>query len=309
MKARLARPALRPALGWAMRRPRSHAMVQNPENAKFVESLGVRPERVSLVRGAGVDVRRFRPRPEPAGPVRVTMVSRLLWDKGVREFVDAAMLVRKARGDVLFTLVGAPDEGNPTSVPSEEVRSWVADGLVEWWGYREDVAEVLVGSHVAVLPSYYGEGIPKTLLEARGLRAADRRDGCPRLPRGGAAWKQRTAGARPRLPRARRCNHRARGRPCPPRRDGGGEPTTGRDRVRRRAHQRGNPPGLRTGARGRRKMTARPGKRPQFRGAFHAPPRGIVLQSAIRSPLAIRIPTRFVQKCTLRRLIELKFPT
>ena len=165
LKARLARPVLRPALGWAMRRPRSHAMVQNPENAKFVESLGVQPERVSLVRGAGVDVRRFRPRPEPAGPVRVTMVSRLLWDKGVREFVDAAMLVRKARGDVVFTLVGAPDEGNPTSVPSEEVRSWAADGLVEWWGYREDLADVLADSHVAVLPSY-GEGLPKTLLEA-----------------------------------------------------------------------------------------------------------------------------------------------
>ena len=166
MKARLIRPVLRSALGWAMRRTRSHTIVQNPENAQFVESLGVRSERISLVRGAGVDVRRFRPQPEPEGPVRVTMVSRLLWDKGVREFVDAAMLVRKARGDVVFTLVGAPDDGNPTSVSSQQVRSWVADGLVEWWGYREDVADVLACSHVAVLPTYYGEGVPKTLLEA-----------------------------------------------------------------------------------------------------------------------------------------------
>ena len=93
------------------------------------------------------------------------MVSRLLWDKGVREFVDAAMLVRKARGDVVFTLVGTPDEENPASVSSEQVQSWAADGLVEWWGYREDVADVLACSHVAVLPSY-GEGLPKTLLEA-----------------------------------------------------------------------------------------------------------------------------------------------
>ena len=77
------------------------------------ESLGVRPERVSLVRGAGVDIRRFRPQPEPEGPVRVTMVSRLLWDKGVREFVDAAMLVRKVRSDVVFTLVGAPGRRQP----------------------------------------------------------------------------------------------------------------------------------------------------------------------------------------------------
>ena len=165
MKARLTKPFLRAALGWAMRRSRSHTMVQNPENAQFVESLGVHPERISLVRGAGVDVQRFRPRPEPEGPVRVTMVSRLLWDKGMREFVDAAMLVRKVRGDVVFTLVGTPDEENPASVSSEQVQSWAADGLVEWWGYREDVADVLACSHVAVLPSY-GEGLPKTLLEA-----------------------------------------------------------------------------------------------------------------------------------------------
>ena len=132
VKARLAKPALRRALAWAMRRPRSRTIVQNAGDAEFVESLGVRRERISLLRGAGVDVRAFRPRPEPEdGPVRVTMVSRLLRDKGVREFFEAAALVREARRDVVFTLVGAPDDGNPTSVPREELRSWVAEGHVE----------------------------------------------------------------------------------------------------------------------------------------------------------------------------------
>ena len=93
------------------------------------------------------------------------MVSRLLWDKGVREFVDAARMARETRSDVAFTLVGAPDQENPASVPAEEARSWAAAGLVEWWGYREDVADVLARSHVVVLPSY-AEGLPKTLLEA-----------------------------------------------------------------------------------------------------------------------------------------------
>ena len=165
-KARLARPILRPALGWAMRRPNSLAIVQNPENAKFVESLGVRPERISLVRGAGVDVHRFRSEPEPDGPIRVTMVSRLLREKGVHEFVEAAAIVHKARPDVVFTLVGAPDAGNPTSVSPEELESWAADGRVECWGHRDDVAGVLAHSHVAVLPTNYGEGLPMTLLEA-----------------------------------------------------------------------------------------------------------------------------------------------
>ena len=165
VKSRLARPLLRSALGWALRRSRSHTIVQNPDNARFVESLGVPRERISLVRGAGVDIRWFRPQPEPEGPVRVTMVSRLLRDKGVREFVDAAALVRDARDDVVFTLVGTPDEGNPSSVSSRQVRSWADAGLLEWWGYREDVADVLARSHIAVLPSY-GEGMPKTLLEA-----------------------------------------------------------------------------------------------------------------------------------------------
>ena len=165
-KVRLARPVLRSALGWAMRRSHSYTIAQNPENARFVESLGVSPERISLVRGAGVDIRRFRPEPEPDGPVRVTMVSRLLWGKGVREFVDAASLVRKTRADVTFTLVGAPDDGNLSSVPPEQVRSWAAEGIVECWGHRDDVAEILARSHIAVLPTYYGEGIPKSLLEA-----------------------------------------------------------------------------------------------------------------------------------------------
>ena len=165
-RARLARPILRSVLGWAMRRPRSHTIVQNLENARFVKSLGVPRERISLVRGAGVDIQRFRTGPEPEGPIRVTMISRLLWDKGVREFVEAASLVRRTRSDIVFTLVGAPDEGNLTAVPLGEAQAWDADGILEWWGHRNDVEDILGRSHMAVLPTYYGEGLPMTLLEA-----------------------------------------------------------------------------------------------------------------------------------------------
>ena len=164
LAARALRHVLLPALGWALRRSRT--LVQNHDDADFVRSLGAEPERITVVPGAGLDVRRFTPRPEPDGPIRVTMVSRLLWAKGVREFVEAASAVRRDRDDIVFTLVGAPDEGNPAAVPRERVEAWAASDVVEWWGYRTDIPEIWARSHIAVLPSWYREGLPSSLLEA-----------------------------------------------------------------------------------------------------------------------------------------------
>ena len=164
IRGHLLQRAVLPPLGWALRR--SHTIVQNPDDAALVESLGVGIERVAVVQGAGLDILRFSPRPEPEGPIRVTMVSRLLWAKGVGEFVEAASAVRKMREDIVFTLVGAPDEGNPAAVPADRVAAWADSGLVEWWGYREDIAGVWARSHIAALPSWYREGLPSALLEA-----------------------------------------------------------------------------------------------------------------------------------------------
>lgn len=93
------------------------------------------------------------------------LASRMLWDKGVGEFVEAAQRLRFTHPQVRFVLVGAPDPGNPASVPEGRLRSWAAEGTVEWWGHREDMAAVLAQASVVVLPSY-GEGLPKVLLEA-----------------------------------------------------------------------------------------------------------------------------------------------
>ena len=132
----------------------------------LVKSLGVRTEHVAVVKGAGVDIRRFTPRLEPEGPVRVTMVSRLLWAKGVGEFIEAASAIRKTRKDIVFTLVGVPDKENPGAVPYKQAAAWRATGIIDWWGYREDIADVWAHSHIAVLPSWYREGLPSALLEA-----------------------------------------------------------------------------------------------------------------------------------------------
>ena len=177
IRARLLRPLLRRALGWALNGRRSTCVVQNPDDAAFVAGLGIDLRRIAVIPGSGVDTTRFAPSPEPAGPVRVAMVSRLLWDKGVGEFVEAARVVRAQHPALRFTLVGAPDEGNPAAVPEARLQAWQAEGVIDWQGRRDDIPAVWRESHIAILPSYYREGLPKTLLEAascgRPIVAAD----------------------------------------------------------------------------------------------------------------------------------------
>jgi glycosyltransferase involved in cell wall biosynthesis len=89
----------------------------------------------------------------------------MLWDKGVGEFVEAVRLL-KARGlDLKGVLVGMVDEDNPACIPEDQLRSWEADGVIEWRGHRDDMPRVLASAHIVVLPSYR-EGLPKVLLEA-----------------------------------------------------------------------------------------------------------------------------------------------
>ena len=197
LRARLLRPLLSRGLRWALNGRRSTCLTQNPDDAAFVAGLGVDPRRIAVIPGSarleawqadgvvagpprrypGVDTSRFAPSPEPDGPVRVTLVSRMLWDKGIGEFVEAARAARAHRPELRFTLIGAPDEGNPAAVPPARLEAWRAAGLVEWQGRRDDIPAVWRDSHIAVLPSYYAEGLPKTLIEAaacaRPIVAAD----------------------------------------------------------------------------------------------------------------------------------------
>lgn len=140
---------------------------QNESDRATMASLGVRvgPDRVRMIRGSGVSLDQFRPAPEPAGPPVVLMPSRLLIDKGLREFVDAARLLCAAGVEARFVAVGDPDPANPANVPPPELAAWRAEGVVEFPGHRADMAAVLAGAHIVVLPSYR-EGLPKTLIEA-----------------------------------------------------------------------------------------------------------------------------------------------
>jgi glycosyltransferase involved in cell wall biosynthesis len=155
------------AYGLALGSPNLRVIFQNPSDRQLLlSSCAIRPQQAFVLRGSGVDLDAYPCVQEPDGVPVVTMASRLLAPKGVREFVAAAASI-KARGIAArFWLVGAPDPGNPASIAAREVDEWAAQGRIEALGHRRDVAEIFARSSIVVLPSYYGEGLPKVLIEA-----------------------------------------------------------------------------------------------------------------------------------------------
>jgi glycosyltransferase involved in cell wall biosynthesis len=143
------------------------AIVQNDDDAAALRSMGLAdPAAVQVIRGSGVDLQEFRPaEATPTARPIVMLASRMLWDKGVGEFVEAARRLRAESTSVRFVLVGPRDEENPTAVSAEALAEWQRAGIVEWWGQHEDMANVLSQAAIVCLPSYR-EGLPKVLLEA-----------------------------------------------------------------------------------------------------------------------------------------------
>ncbi len=160
---------LRPSLGYRLllNPRRSRVIFENPDDAAdFVKNRVARATDIAVIRGAGVDVEKFQPVDAPPGPPVVALVGRMLRHKGVHEFVEAAHRLREAGVVARFVLIGHPDPENPSSIPLEQLRSWHGRNSVEWWGWREDMVSTWHQVHIACLPSYYREGLPKALLEA-----------------------------------------------------------------------------------------------------------------------------------------------
>ena len=175
---RLRRPPLSLALRLMAGGSRGWIVVQNPEDRAALVGIGLDTGRIALIRGSGVDITRFRPLPDPGGDtVTVALVSRMLRDKGV---LEAAAAIRRLRGQGLaveLLLAGPTDPDNANSLSAETLRSLTAETGIRWLGPVADVRAVWRRASIAVLPSTYGEGVPKTLLEAaacaRPLIAAD----------------------------------------------------------------------------------------------------------------------------------------
>jgi lipopolysaccharide/colanic/teichoic acid biosynthesis glycosyltransferase/glycosyltransferase involved in cell wall biosynthesis len=164
---RLIRSAIMPALRWVLAYGRSAVILQNESDCdELVQSRMVKRSRVVVIRGAGVNVSQFCPSPEPNGVPVVVLASRMLWTKGVGEFVQAAQLLKSNGIHVRCVLAGAVDKENPGTISETQLRRWAEDGVVEWWGQVDDMAGVFEQAQVVVLPTYYGEGLPKVLLEA-----------------------------------------------------------------------------------------------------------------------------------------------
>jgi glycosyltransferase involved in cell wall biosynthesis len=166
LKARMIRSAVSLAYRVALGTSNLRVIFQNPDDRDTLLRLGrVAPEKAVMIRGSGVDLAEYPALPEPDGVPVVAMAARLLWDKGVGEFVAAARLLRENGVKCRFQLIGEPDAHNPVSISAEILATWRSDRMVELLGFRSDIAQLFSRSHLVVLPSYR-EGLPKVLIEA-----------------------------------------------------------------------------------------------------------------------------------------------
>lgn len=162
-KARWLKRLALPFYRLAFRHPNYATIFENEEDQRYFHRMKLAmPDRSWLINGVGVDPERFTPCPEQPGKPVILYSGRMLWDKGVGVLVEAARLLKNAR----VVLVGEPDPGNPGSVDRQQLQSWHAAGLVEWWGWQSDMNQVYARSHIFAMPTMYGEGVPTVLLEA-----------------------------------------------------------------------------------------------------------------------------------------------
>lgn len=145
---------------------------QNPDDRALFERLRLvrGPEHSVVINGSGVEVDLYRPTPLPDGAPSFLLIGRLLGDKGVREYVEAARIVRACHPEAVFRIAGWIDE-NPTTISQQELSSWVEEGVIEFLGRLDDVRPAIASSSVYVLPSYR-EGTPRTVLEAMAMGRA-----------------------------------------------------------------------------------------------------------------------------------------
>lgn len=166
--ARVLRTPVRGLLRISLGGDRARLILQNEDDREIFENERLcDPAKIRVIPGSGVDCTRFVPSigKAIASPPRVLMAARVLWDKGVGEYVECARILKTSGREIQFLLAGSPDPGNPAAVPPEMLEAWDREGLLTCLGHVDDMAALLRDVDIVVLPSYR-EGLPKGLIEA-----------------------------------------------------------------------------------------------------------------------------------------------
>lgn len=166
LKAAVVKAGVELAYRFSFGHKRCRTIFENPDDqAVFIKRNLVPQKNTTVIRGAGVDLKQFLPLPEPSGIPLVILASRMLWDKGIGEFVDASRILKKDGVKARFVLVGDSDPGNLAAVPVEQLELWHNEKIIEWWGHQKNMPDVFASANIVCLPSYR-EGLPKVLIEA-----------------------------------------------------------------------------------------------------------------------------------------------
>ena len=155
----------------AFRFPEEVWFLNEDDRHVFLHQKLIEPSKAILLHGEGVDITHFVPQPMSIndGKVRFLLVARMLWDKGIGEYVEAARILRQKYPQAIFQLLGSCGVANPSVIDREQITKWESEGLVEYLGTTEDVRPIIASSDCVVLPSFYREGVPRTLMEAAAM--------------------------------------------------------------------------------------------------------------------------------------------
>jgi glycosyltransferase involved in cell wall biosynthesis len=169
IKAKIIRLLIRPVLKVLLRRKNAWMIFQNPDDLELFNNLGlIEPDRSVIIRGSGVDINEFEQTPDVNNIPVIMLASRMLWDKGVGEFVDAAKRAHEENLKAKFIIVGDIDKDNPMSISVSTLKKWTDEGYITWDGHSNNMSEKLSSASVVCLPSYR-EGLPKVLLEGAAI--------------------------------------------------------------------------------------------------------------------------------------------
>ena len=165
--AKILRPFLKVIFSLLFKGKKTKLILQNPDDQRQLLSEGViNPKNIRLIRGAGVDTKTFSFKTIPSNMPIIILPSRMLWSKGIQDFIDCAKVINIDNIMARFVLVGTPDDQNPDSISTQLLTEWHKDGVIEWWEFQSDMPNVFHQSTIVCLPTTYGEGLPKSLLEA-----------------------------------------------------------------------------------------------------------------------------------------------